>query len=68
MKVLYSMPNCPGCMKRRRELVDQEVKFKYVEDRLGHDKRYSLNSWKYIEKFDDEENIKLYNWLKEIIK
>lgn len=50
------------------EILGKEVKFKYVEDRLGHDKRYSLNSWKYIEKFDDEENIKLYNWLKEIIK
>lgn len=50
------------------EILGKKVKFKYVEDRLGHDKRYSLNSWKYIEKFDDEENIKLYNWLKEIIK
>ena len=30
MKVLYSMPNCPACMQRRRELVDLEVKFKYV--------------------------------------
>ena len=50
------------------EILGKDVKFKYVEDRLGHDKRYSLNSWKYIEKFDDEENIKLYNWLKEIIK
>lgn len=50
------------------EILGKDVKFKYVEDRLGHDKRYSLNSWKYIEKFDDEENIKLYNWLKEIVK
>lgn len=50
------------------EILGKEVKFKYVKDRLGHDKRYSLNSWKYIEKFNDEENIKLYKWLKEIIK
>lgn len=50
------------------EILGKEVKFKYVEDRLGHDKRYSLNSWKYIEKFRDEDTIKLYSWLKEIIK
>jgi hypothetical protein len=30
MKVLYSVVNCPACMQRRRELVDQEVLFKYV--------------------------------------
>jgi len=30
MKVLYSVVNCPACMQRRRELVDQEVAFKYV--------------------------------------
>lgn len=50
------------------EILGKDVKFKYVEDRLGHDKRYSLNSWKYIEKFDEDENIKLYDWLKKIIK
>lgn len=27
---LYSMQNCPACMQKRRELVDQEVLFKYV--------------------------------------
>lgn len=30
MKVLYSTLNCPACMQRRRELVDQQVLFKYV--------------------------------------
>jgi dTDP-glucose 4,6-dehydratase len=50
------------------EILGKDVKFKYVKDRLGHDKRYSLNSWKYIEKFQDDDTIKLYSWLKEIIK
>lgn len=50
------------------EILGKDVKFKYVKDRLGHDKRYSLNSWKYIEKFHDDDTIKLYSWLKEIIK
>jgi dTDP-glucose 4,6-dehydratase len=50
------------------EILGKDVKFKYVKDRLGHDKRYSLNSWKYIEKFHDDYTIKLYSWLKEIIK
>lgn len=50
------------------EILGKDVKFKYVEDRLGHDKRYSLNSWKYIEKFQDDDTIKLYSWLKKIIK
>jgi dTDP-glucose 4,6-dehydratase len=50
------------------KILGKDVKFKYVEDRLGHDKRYSLNSWKYIEKFQDDDTIKLYSWLKKIIK
>ncbi len=50
------------------EILGKDVKFKYVKDRLGHDKRYSLNSWKYIEKFHDDDTIKLYSWLKKIIK
>jgi dTDP-D-glucose 4,6-dehydratase len=45
----------------------KDVKFKYVEDRLGHDRRYSLDSDKYISVFGNIQNITLKQWLKETI-
>jgi dTDP-glucose 4,6-dehydratase len=48
-------------------ILGTEVKYKFVEDRLGHDKRYSLNSNKFRNTFGNYECIKLYKWLEEII-
>jgi dTDP-glucose 4,6-dehydratase len=49
-------------------ILGKDVKFKYVEDRLGHDRRYSLSSLKYENKFGVMQNTKLTEWLKKIIK
>jgi dTDP-glucose 4,6-dehydratase len=49
------------------EIIGKEVKFKYVEDRLGHDRKYSLNCFKYRIEFDEIQNIKLKDWLKKYI-
>ena len=49
-------------------ILGKDVKFKYGEDRLGHDKRYSLSSLKYENKFGVMQNTKLTEWLKKIIK
>ena len=50
------------------DILGKDVKFKYVEDRLGHDRRYSLSSLKYENKFGVMQNTKLTEWLKKIIK
>jgi len=47
---------------------ESNVKFKYVEDRLGHDRRYSLDSGKYASKFGEIQTINLKEWLNNIIK
>jgi len=49
------------------EILGTDVKYKFVEDRLGHDKRYSLSSDKFKKAFGEYECIKLYKWLEEII-
>ena len=49
------------------EILGTEVKYRFVKDRLGHDKRYSLSSDKYRKIFGDYECIKLHKWLEEII-
>ena len=49
------------------QFLGKDVKFKYVEDRLGHDRRYSLDSDKYISIFGNIQNITLKQWLKETI-
>jgi dTDP-D-glucose 4,6-dehydratase len=49
------------------EILGTEVKYKFVEDRLGHDKRYSLSSDKFRKTFGDYECVRLYKWLEEII-
>lgn len=50
------------------EIIGKNVKYKYVEDRLGHDRRYGLNSFKYKTEFGEIQNIKLKNWLIKNIK
>ena len=49
------------------EVVDRKVKFEYVEDRLGHDRRYALNITKYNSKFGKIDYINLKEWLSKII-
>lgn len=39
------------------------VKYQYVEDRLGHDKRYGLDCSKYEKKFGKIQTTNLKNWL-----
>jgi|694.fasta_scaffold00043_114 dTDP-glucose 4,6-dehydratase len=48
-------------------ILGTDVKYKFVEDRLGHDKRYSLSSNKFRNTFGEYECIKLHKWLEEII-
>ncbi|MDB0072935.1 NAD-dependent epimerase/dehydratase family protein [bacterium] len=50
------------------DILGEEVKFKYVEDRLGHDRRYTLDSGRYINEFGDIQNTRLKNWLTKRIK
>jgi len=45
------------------EFLGTDVNFKYVEDRLGHDRRYSLECKKYTNKFGNIQNIKFNEWL-----
>lgn len=55
-------------IKMISNILGKDVKFKYVEDRLGHDRRYSLSSLKYENKFGVIQNTKLTEWLSKIIK
>jgi len=50
------------------EVVGKEVDYKYVEDRLGHDRRYALNNSKYSEYFGKLDYIDLRNWLKKQLR
>lgn len=43
--------------------LQKDLNFKYVEDRLGHDRRYALNCSKYIYDFGDIKNINFQTWL-----
>lgn len=45
------------------EFLNTNVKFKYVKDRLGHDRRYSLECKKYTNKFGPIQSIKFNEWL-----
>ena len=49
------------------EIVGKDVKFEYVKDRLGHDRKYALNISKYNEKFGNLTYIDLKEWLSKII-
>jgi dTDP-glucose 4,6-dehydratase len=46
----------------------KDIKFKYVDDRLGHDRVYSLDCMKYIKNFGEIQNINFKNWLLKTIK
>lgn len=41
----------------------KEVNFKYVDDRLGHDRKYSINCLKFKKEFGNIQNIKFSEWL-----
>ena len=49
------------------EIVGKDVKFEYVKDSLGHDRKYALNISKYNEKFGNLTYIDLKEWLSKII-
>ena len=55
-------------VKMISDILGKDVKYKYVEDRLGHDKRYSLNSSKYRNDFGEIQTINIRQWLEKIIK
>lgn len=48
-------------------ILGKEVSYEFVSDRLGHDKKYSLNSNKYRELFGNPQTIKLTEWLEKIL-
>ena len=50
------------------EIVGKDVNFNYVEDRLGHDRKYALDISKYTDKFGKLNYIDLKEWLTKIIK
>jgi len=49
------------------EIVGKDVKFEYVKDRLGHDRKYALDISKYNDKFGTLNYIDLKDWLTKII-
>jgi dTDP-glucose 4,6-dehydratase len=57
-----------GVIKIIGEILSKDIKYKFVEDRLGHDKRYSIHSMKYENNFGKIPTIKLKEWLKQILE
>lgn len=55
-------------LKMIGDILGKDVKFKYVDDRLGHDRLYSLDCKKYINDFGNIQNIKFNEWLKKTIE
>tara|TARA_R100000664_G_C2756872_1_gene144870 strand:+ start:1585 stop:2484 length:900 start_codon:yes stop_codon:yes gene_type:complete len=50
-------------------LIGENVKYKFVKDRLGHDRRYALNSEKYKKDIGPiPHTVKFEDWIKEIKK
>lgn len=45
------------------EFLGKEVNFKYVEDRLGHDKKYALDCDKFKFEFGEIQTIKFKEWI-----
>jgi dTDP-glucose 4,6-dehydratase len=45
------------------DVLGKEVNFKYVDDRLGHDRRYALHCGKYIYDFGDIQTVNFQEWL-----
>ena len=52
-------------LKMISEFMGKETKYEFVTDRLGHDRKYYLNSLKYSNKFGKIPTIKFSDWLKE---
>jgi dTDP-glucose 4,6-dehydratase len=50
-------------------LIGENVKYKFVKDRLGHDRRYALNSEKYKKEIGSiPHTVKFKDWIKKINK
>lgn len=47
--------------------LEKDVKFKYVPDRLGHDRLYSLDCNKFIKDFGNIKTVNFTNWIKKQI-
>jgi dTDP-glucose 4,6-dehydratase len=50
-------------LKMIGDVLGKEVNFKYVDDRLGHDRRYALHCGKYIYDFGDIQTVNFQEWL-----
>ena len=50
------------------KILNKKIKYKFVEDRLGHDKRYSLHSMKYKQKYGNITTVKIEEWLKQMLE
>jgi dTDP-glucose 4,6-dehydratase len=50
-------------LKMIGDVLGKEVNFKYVDDRLGHDRRYALNCDKFISEFGDIQTVNFKEWL-----
>lgn len=45
------------------DILDTKVKYEFVEDRLGHDRLYSLDCNKFLTTFGEIKNVSFKNWL-----
>ena len=45
------------------DILDTKVKYEFVEDRLGHDRLYSLDCNKFLTNFGEIKNVSFKNWL-----
>lgn len=50
-------------LKMIGDFLEKKVNFKYVDDRLGHDRMYALNCEKYKKDFGNIQNIKFQEWI-----
>lgn len=55
-------------LKMIGNILGKDVKFKYVKDRLGHDRLYSLDCNKFMNDFGDIQNIKFNEWIKKSLQ
>lgn len=49
-------------------VIGKKVKFEYVKDRLGHDRKYALYSQKYQKEFGPIQTIDLISWVKNYLR
>lgn len=55
-------------LKMIGDILGKGVKFKYVTDRLGHDRLYLLDCNKFMNDFGDIQNIKFNEWIKKSLQ